>query len=89
MKYRKKPVEVEAFRLGIDPTPEWFVYIYRNCNKIILKRDKEGRTCVDIVTPEWVMKANYADYIILGVQGEIYPCKPQIFEMTYERAEEE
>ena len=38
---------------------------------------------VDINTLEGVMNANYGDYIIKGVNGEIYPCKPDIFEKTY------
>ena len=38
-----------------------------------------------IETLEGVMKANIGDYIIIGVNGEIYPCKPDVFEMTYER----
>lgn len=34
------------------------------------------------------MKDDYGDYIIMGVNGEVYPCKPDIFEKTYERIEE-
>ena len=41
-------------------------------------------TNCDIQTLEGVMHANYGDYIIKGVKGEIYPCKPDIFEETYE-----
>jgi hypothetical protein len=39
---------------------------------------------IEIPTLEGVMRANYGDYIIKGVQGEFYPCKPDIFEATYE-----
>lgn len=94
MKYRKKSVVVEAFRLGIDPTPEWFVDAMRNDNTtghfktIIITRDLVNRPCAEIITLEGTMTAGYADYIIRGVHGEIYPCKPNIFEMTYERVEE-
>ncbi len=42
---------------------------------------------MQIDTLEGVMTANKGDYIIQGVQGEIYPCKPDIFEMTYEIVE--
>lgn len=42
-------------------------------------------TNADIQTLEGVMHANYGDYIIKGIQGEIYPCKPEIFKNTYER----
>lgn len=61
MKYRKKPVVVEAYQT-----------------------DKE----VIIHTLEGDMKANVGDYIITGVNGEQYPCKPDIFEKTYELVEE-
>ena len=43
--------------------------------------DKE----VDIVTLEGIMHASVGDYIITGVKGEKYPCKPDIFEQTYEK----
>lgn len=87
MKYRKKPVVVEAFQLGIDDVPEWFVDTMRSSDTITLKRDLEGRPCAEIITPEGTMNAGYADYIIRGVHGEIYPCKPNIFRMTYEMVE--
>ena len=63
MKYRKKPVVVEA-RGPIEHSE-------------------------DIVTLEGVMRADVGDYIITGVQGEQYPCKPDIFHATYEPAEPE
>lgn len=62
MKYRKKPVIVEAYQT-----------------------DKE----IFIETLEGTMKANIGDYIITGVNGEQYPCKPDIFEKTYEPVVEE
>jgi hypothetical protein len=40
---------------------------------------------VDIVTLEGIMRATSSDWIIKGVKGEFYPCKPDIFEATYER----
>ncbi len=42
-----------------------------------------------INTLEGDMKANVGDYIITGVNGEVYPCKPDIFEKTYEKVEED
>ena len=47
------------------------------------RTDKE----MDIKTLEGVMHANIGDFIITGVNGEIYPCKPDIFEKTYEKVE--
>ena len=91
MKYRKIPVEIEAFRLGIDFIPDWFMDKVSS-NEIILHGKSTGfqhhdDTNADIQTLEGVMHANYGDYIIKGIQGEIYPCKPDIFEKTYERSD--
>lgn len=89
MKYRKIPIEIEAFRLGIDFIPDWFMDKVSS-NEIILREKSTGfqhydDTNADIQTLEGVMHANYGDYIIKGIQGEIYPCKPEIFKNTYER----
>ena len=53
------------------------------------RRVKFVRDCLEVETLEGVMVANKGDWIIKGVQGEIYPCKPDIFEQTYEPAEPE
>ena len=83
MKYRKKPVIIEAFRFQIDDVmPDWFNE-KRITNDIITHEDG---TC-DIKTLEGTMKANFGDYVIKGVQGEVYPCKPDIFDKTYEKVE--
>lgn len=84
MKYRKKPVVIEAFRIGYDDYPVWFndeIFSGRN----LIHDVYEGAGCI-IETMEGQMKANHGDYIIKGVQGEFYPCKPGIFEKTYEVA---
>ena len=94
-KYRKKPVEIEAFRMGIDPRPDWFQDKV-TANEIItfvIAKNKDDETgnpfqfqstgCI-IKTLEGEMKGNYGDYIIKGIKGEIYPRKPDIFELTYE-----
>lgn len=92
MKYRKKPVVVDAFQLGKDPMPDWFADAITG-NRVILHGSSSGfyhekDTNADIRTLEGGMHANYGDYIIRGVQGELYPCKAYIFEMTYERVSE-
>ena len=88
MKYRKKPVVIEAFRLGIDCIPDWFMDKVTS-NEVILHGTSSGfehhdDTNADIKTLEGVMHANFGDFIIEGIKGEIYPCKPDIFEATYE-----
>jgi hypothetical protein len=76
MKYRKKPVVVEAtqwFKMGDHPA----VRIRRDFGVPIVAT----LMGLHIVTP--------GDYIITGVKGEHYPCKPDIFAMTYEPVEEQ
>lgn len=96
MKYRKKPVVIEAFRMGIDNRPDWFQDKVSE-NEIVTYRVPEdennedpfefSRTYCVIKTLEGMMRGEYGDYIIKGVKGEIYPCKPDVFEETYEVAE--
>lgn len=73
MKYRKKPIIVEAFQWtpGME-LPEW-----AHCCT-------EFTPYLFVSTLYGEMKANPDDYIIRGVEGEVYPCKPSIFEATYE-----
>jgi hypothetical protein len=47
-------------------------------------REPVGKDYMEILTLEGIMKASAGDYIIKGVSGEFYPCKPDIFEKTYE-----
>lgn len=78
-KYRKKPVVIEAWQNSDENEfPEWV-------SKADVGREPGGVILIN--TLEGVMKAMPGDYIIQGVQGEVYPCKPDIFEATYEVAE--
>lgn len=79
-KYRKKPVEVEARRLL---SRSWEVVAEWCCGKII--KDGHKKYCILIKTLEGEMEARPGDWIIKGVKGEFYPCKPDIFEQTYEK----
>lgn len=83
MKYRKKPIEVEAFRLGIDYIPDWFMDAVTS-KQVILHGSFRESTNADIETLEGTHHANYGDYIVQGIQGELYPCKPDIFAKTYD-----
>ena len=95
MKYRKKPVIIEAIRLKktqisvreivelmgekVDTNNKMeLVKFYEFCDTIF------DRGYMEIKTLEGVMTAKTGDYIIKDVEGEIYPCKPDIFEKTYE-----
>lgn len=83
-KYRKKPVEVEAWQIGSDEKkPAWLLGAM--ANDVALERvDGSGWL---IRTLEGDHIGNVGDYIIRGVKGELYPCKPDIFEHTYEVVE--
>ena len=86
MKYRKKPVVIEAIQLRWDTWSEMcdFVGVGR-----LVDGQPEGhmdgeKIGLSIPTLEGVMTADENDWIIKGVQGEFYPCKPDIFNLTYE-----
>lgn len=78
-KYRKKPVVVEAERYDRANGDELIVWLRDNGTYCYESRDH-----FYIKTLEGMMFADIGDYIIKGVQGEFYPCKPDIFEVTYE-----
>lgn len=82
-KYRKKPVVIEATQLidnnfrSLDTIP------LSDCKNWKTGTDEEG-FFVSIPTLEGDMKARNNDWIIKGIKGEYYPCKPDIFEKTYD-----
>lgn len=87
MKFRKKPVIIEAFRWtgGPDQTgdPEWIIQALRE-EKVKIKKNVFNEIMMVISTFEGRMIAIPGDWIIQGVKGELYPCKSDVFEETYE-----
>ena len=98
--FRKKPVIIEAVQYtctadNLREITDWA----RNCNSQAVRIDTETRNrsaehpegfdypVLKIETLEGVMQANVGDWIIKGVNGEFYPCKPDIFAKTYDAAE--
>jgi len=86
-KYRKKPVVIEAMQnKGKHESDRKKIMEFMGLGS------REFRQCADasilIETLEGTMRCDYLDWIIKGVSGEFYPCKPDIFEQTYERVEE-
>lgn len=83
--YRKKPVVIEAYQntpqRGVAPA--WLREALASGS---VRRDETdtGRISFIVKTLEGEMRAEPGDWFIRGVKGEIYPCKPDIFEMTYE-----
>lgn len=93
MKARKRPVVVEAVKFEgfrsvtgqaiFSERPEWLT---NEIGNRIIFFDKPNT--LTIATLEGKMTADAGDYILQGVQGELYPCKPDIFLETYEIIEE-
>lgn len=87
-KYRKKPVEVEAIQFTRRNLNK--IMDFTHCQMVITTEKRlNGTMYGEIETLEGIMKVSENDYIIKGVNGEFYPCKPDIFEKTYEKVGEE
>ena len=84
-KYRKKPVIVEAVKFGVTPRSQKIAREF--VGKDWIDWELVGSKVISrpkIKTLEGNMEVGQGDYIIKGVNGEFYPCKPDIFEKTYE-----
>lgn len=83
-KFRKKPVVVEAIQLIDD--------LNNHVSIVEWIRDNGGQaripmeSCIFIQTLEGEMRADLGDWVIRGIKGEFYPCKDDVFELTYEPA---
>jgi hypothetical protein len=94
MKFRKKPVVIEAVQfngwiegtgnLNLTERPDWLINEFGK--RIIFFNAPDS---LAIKTLEGEMLASKGDWIIKGINGELYPCKPDIFEKTYEMVEEQ
>jgi hypothetical protein len=85
-RYRKKPVVIDAFQLG-EAWPDWWADAVTANQVTTHNADDRWRGGPDyalIKTLEGEMRAEKGDWIIRGVKGEIYPCKPDIFAATYD-----
>ena len=84
--FRKKPVEIEAMRYpGVQAAASSYMafraWLERNDTYRAARMDGD---CLVIETLEGSIKAQPGDWIVQGVSGEVYPCKPDIFAETYE-----
>lgn len=85
MKFRKKPVEIEAIqftRLNWEKVKE---FTNNTAFSLVIEKRIGGKCSCIIPTLEGQHIANENDWIIKGVKGEFYPCKPDVFGLTYER----
>ena len=80
MKFRKKPVVIDAVQWTGKNYDEVSTFAYDSKRAVFI-----GENILIITTLEGDMIANVGDWIIKGVKGELYPCKPDIFEETYEQ----
>jgi hypothetical protein len=96
MKFRKKPGVIEAFQYDGDfingrgnyYIPEWAINAHKRGILSFAEDHQSGLPYeLFVKTLEGVMKANVGDYVIQDVNGELYPCKPDVFDKTYELAE--
>lgn len=89
MKFRKKPVVIEAVQLRWDTWDE--MCKHADVGKLTDGQPqgnrRKGKLGLSIPTLEGIMTAQENDWIIRGVKGELYSCKPDIFEQTYEPVE--
>ena len=85
MKYRKKPVVVEAIQFSRGNLEQLRSFVGGKLHSIIIPRCLDGIMTGVVDTLEGQYKATENDYIIKGIKGEFYPCKPDIFEATYEK----
>jgi len=87
-KFRKLPVEIEAlqFKLGMDSD---IIAGFVTVDFDYSTGDGEEVICMSIPTLEGELNVSDGDWIIKGVKGEFYPCKPEIFAMTYEEVPNE
>ena len=93
--YRKKPITIEAFQMTPDRRvnnidwPDWLHRAWQEPRgkpgALYPTEQGTGDRTVSIGTPEGALLVSWGDWIIQGVNGEIYPCKPDIFEKTYDK----
>ena len=97
MKYRKKPVVIEAFQMTVERrtnSVDWPEWMNRAWN---LERETPGSLypteagtgdgTLSIGTLEWQYLVSFGDWIIRGASGELYPCSPDLFEAKYDAVE--
>ena len=91
-KYRKKPIVIEAFQMTKEArwdNSDWLNWLNKAWNSdpsegaVWINPDDINKELLVCGTLEGVHEITWDDFIIQGIQGELYPCKPDIFEQTY------
>lgn len=90
MKYIQKPTVIEAFRFGIDQFPKWFIDAIDSGDVVLHGIPEAYQYCeIDVHDSGTWPTADYGDYVVRYVDGEIYPCKRELFEQCYEEYKNE
>jgi hypothetical protein len=85
--FRKKPVVIEAMQFTGQDRMEWpEPFMSADALRPVLHESKPMLVAIEIPTLEGTMRADPGDWVIRGVKGEFYPCKPDIFAATYDPA---
>ena len=84
-KFRKKPVEIEAMPFERGRWKDLLEFTNNTAKDLTIERRINGKATCVIPTLEGQHIANEGDWIIKGIKGEFYPCKPDIFVMTYDK----
>lgn len=82
--YRKKPVEIVAFEFDGENTIEVLKWMVGHNCVDVYSTSLDGKSSIHIPTLEGEVTASPGDFVIRGVEGEFYPCKPDIFRKTYD-----
>jgi len=82
-RYKKKPIVIEALQWTGN-----FEEMSRFCPSGAFALEANNTSTMCIPTLEGTLTVSEGDYIIKGVKGEVYPCKPDIFHMTYEEVQD-
>lgn len=84
--YRKKPVVIEAIQWDGSNLEECKQFLGSSFGGYTAERRVGGKSEITVLTLEGQHIASRLDFLIKGVHGEFYPCKPDIFEKTYDKA---
>jgi hypothetical protein len=88
MKFRKKPIAIDAIKWTGDNLKECVDFLGGDYGGHSAARCLNGWSRIAVRTLEGPLTASLGDYLICGVAGEHYPCKPDIFAATYEPLEQ-
>lgn len=83
MKWETKNILVDAFQLGVDDLPRWYIEMVGD-HKAVYYTDKKDRAASHIYTPEGHIVASYGDYIVKGLDGGVRVLKEEAFKALFE-----